>query len=115
MVRIMRSIELRRTAMRRMLTVTIAAVSVLCIAPGALTLSLAVSSRALGGDERPQAPAARDWTRFQPVDRADCLTLIGSHGAYTDLLQCLERKRDARQVPGHSSAPTTLVQDSPRS
>src|SRR5262249_61795360 len=84
-------------------------------ARGAVTVPLAAPARALGGEESQKAPAARDWTRFQPVDRADCLTLIGSHGAYTDLLQCLERKRDARQVPGHSSAPTTLVQDSPRS
>ena len=41
------------------------------------------------------------WTQFPAVDRANCLALTttGTTGTYTELLTCLEMKRDARQLP----------------
>ena len=49
------------------------------------------------GQEAHQTGLARDWTRFPPADRVQCLKLTAS-GLYTDLLTCLEIKRDARQI-----------------
>ncbi|MPZ37521.1 MAG: hypothetical protein GEU95_05565 [Rhizobiales bacterium] len=50
--------------------------------------------------------AARDtlvkqWSSFLPADRRSCyrLTTTGTPGTYTELLTCLEMKRDARKLP----------------
>jgi hypothetical protein len=50
--------------------------------------------------------AARDilvkqWSSFLPADRGSCfrLTTTGTPGTYTELLTCLEMKRDARKLP----------------
>ena len=56
-------------------------------------------SEVAAGQERPQVVLAKDWTRFPPADRAQCLSLAVS-GLYTDVLVCLEAKRDARR-PEH--------------
>ncbi len=79
--------------MKRIFATTIAR---LCIATSALILSAGVFSKAAVGEERGHA---KDWTRFPPADRASCLTSTGITGAYTELLRCLEIKRDARQLP----------------
>jgi hypothetical protein len=43
---------------------------------------------------------ARDWDQFAQADRTSCvsLTTIGGGGTYTDLLTCLEIRRDARNL-----------------
>ena len=46
--------------------------------------------------------AARQWNEFPPADRTSCVTLTtmgGTGGTYTELLTCLEMKRDARKLP----------------
>jgi len=87
--------------MNRRLATTIAR---LYIATGALILFVGLFSKAAVGDERPHA---KDWTRFPPADRASCLKSTGITGSYTDLLTCLEIKRDARQL---SKQPSTAGQ-----
>jgi hypothetical protein len=82
----------------------------LCIAAGALILFVAVFSTAPAGRETPQTQVAKDWTRFPPADRASCLRLMGSSGTYTDLLKCLEIKREARQLPKEPLMPSTSGQ-----
>ena len=54
--------------------------------------------------------AARDilvqqWSTFLAADRGSCyrLTTTGTPGTYTELLTCLEMKRDARKLPDNSA------------
>jgi len=44
---------------------------------------------------------AKEWTQFPAADRASCtrLTTMSRAGTYTELLTCLEMKRDARKLP----------------
>jgi hypothetical protein len=45
---------------------------------------------------------AKQWNEFPPADRASCTTLTtmaGAGGTYTELLTCLEMKRDVRELP----------------
>jgi len=44
---------------------------------------------------------AQHWSEFPQADRTSCLqlTTTGSSGTYTDMLTCLEIKRDARKIP----------------
>jgi hypothetical protein len=44
---------------------------------------------------------AMDWSKFAAADRSSCLSLTrtGTSGTYTELLTCLEMKRDARRLP----------------
>jgi len=81
--------------MSRMFATTLAR---LCLATGAMVLFVAAGSKASVGDERPTVQLGQDWTSFPPADRASCLQSTGSTGAYTDLLKCLEIKRNARQL-----------------
>ena len=48
---------------------------------------------------------AQDWGRFPQTDRSSCvrLTTLGGGGTYTELLTCLEVKRDARNLPKENS------------
>ena len=55
---------------------------------------------------RKSEEAARDilvsqWNKFPAADRGSCfrLTTTGTPGTYTELLTCLEMKRDARALP----------------
>ena len=96
--------------MNRIFAITNIAFSFLCIAPGALILFAALYSKAPAGQERPHVQLARDWSRFPPADRANCLRSTGSSGTYTDLLTCLEIKRDARQLPKEPGMPGTVGQ-----
>jgi len=55
---------------------------------------------------RKSEDAARDvlvqqWSSFLAADRGAChrLTTIGTPGTYTELLTCLEMRRDARTLP----------------
>jgi hypothetical protein len=64
---------------------------------------------------RKSEEAARDllvkqWSSFIAADRGSCyrLTTTGTPGTYTELLTCLEMKRDARKLPDSPS--TTLGQ-----
>jgi hypothetical protein len=45
---------------------------------------------------------AKEWGSFPAADRGSChrLTTTGTPGTYTELLTCLEMKRDARKLPG---------------
>jgi hypothetical protein len=47
------------------------------------------------------------WTQFPAADRTSCinLTRMGSKGTYTDLITCLEIKRDARKLPKEPGLP----------
>jgi hypothetical protein len=49
------------------------------------------------------------WAQFPAADRTSCMSLIkiGSNGTHTDLLTCLEIKRDARLLPKEPGIPTT--------
>jgi hypothetical protein len=44
---------------------------------------------------------AQQWNDFPAADRSNChrLTTIGTPGTYTEMLTCLEMKRDARRLP----------------
>src|SRR5258705_11293654 len=60
--------------------------------------------------------AARDilvkqWSTFLAADRGSCyrLTTTGTPGTYTELLTCLEMKRDARKLPADNT--TTVGQE----
>jgi hypothetical protein len=43
----------------------------------------------------------KQWANFNPADRKGCygLTTTGTPGTYTELLTCLEMRRDARKLP----------------
>jgi hypothetical protein len=43
----------------------------------------------------------KQWDEFVPADRASCvrLTTMSGAGTYTELLTCLEMKRDAAKLP----------------
>jgi hypothetical protein len=43
----------------------------------------------------------QQWASFPAADRGSCyrLTRTGTPGTYTELLTCLEMKRDARKLP----------------
>ncbi len=43
----------------------------------------------------------KEWNNFLPADRTSCyrLTTTGTPGTYTELLTCLEMRRDARALP----------------
>jgi hypothetical protein len=44
---------------------------------------------------------AKGWSKYPAADRNACLSLTrtGTTGTYTELLTCIEMKRDARQLP----------------
>jgi hypothetical protein len=59
---------------------------------------------------RKSEQAARDvlvqqWASFLAADRGSCyrLTTTGTPGTYTELLTCLEMKRDARKLPDNAT------------
>lgn len=62
--------------------------------------------------------AARDeltheWSTFSPADRQSCTrltTIGGTGGTYTELITCLEMKREAAKLPKASKDDATLGQ-----
>jgi hypothetical protein len=44
---------------------------------------------------------AKQWNEFRPADKTSCvrLTTMSGAGTYTELLTCLEMKRDAAKLP----------------
>jgi hypothetical protein len=55
--------------------------------------------------------AAKQWNQFPPGDRTSCTTLTtlgGTGGTYTELLTCLEMKRDVRKLPKDSGGTVGL-------
>src|SRR5688572_9224689 len=48
---------------------------------------------------------AAQWRQFPAADRQSChsLTTTGTPGTYTELLTCLEMKREARKLPDTST------------
>jgi hypothetical protein len=100
-------------ARNRIFMITNVVFALLCIAPGALMIFVAVFALPPAGRERPPLQVARDWTSFPPADRASCLSATGSGGAYTDLLKCLEIKRDARHHPKGPGMPRTVGSGKP--
>jgi hypothetical protein len=46
----------------------------------------------------------KQWSSFLAADRGSCyrLTTTGTPGTYTELLTCLEMKRDARKLPDNT-------------
>jgi hypothetical protein len=47
----------------------------------------------------------QQWASFLAADRGSCyrLTTTGTPGTYTELLTCLEMKRDARKLPDNAT------------
>jgi hypothetical protein len=54
-----------------------------------------------GSERNARAVLVEQWGNFLAADRASCyrLTTTGTPGTYTELLTCLEMKRDARALP----------------
>jgi hypothetical protein len=52
-------------------------------------------------EEAARKSLVKQWSTFQPADRTSChrLTTTGTPGTYTELLTCLEMRRDARALP----------------
>ena len=52
-------------------------------------------------EEAARDALAKQWNSFLAADRGSCfrLTTTGTPGTYTELLTCLEMKRDARKLP----------------
>jgi hypothetical protein len=53
----------------------------------------------------------KQWDQFPSADRAGCLnmTTTGTGGTYTELLTCLEMKREARKLPYDGSDATRAL------
>ena len=50
---------------------------------------------------------AKQWNSFSAADRASCTrltTMSGSGGTYTELITCLEMKRESAKLPKDSGA-----------
>jgi hypothetical protein len=58
----------------------------------------------------------QQWSSFLAADRGSCyrLTTTGTPGTYTELLTCLEMKRDARKLPNDSSTIGLGTQQQPK-
>jgi hypothetical protein len=77
------------------------------VAPGCRAAALALPAVTQNADvcirseNNARDQLARQWSQFPAADRDSCtsLTKMGSNGTYTDLLTCLEIKRDARLLP----------------
>jgi hypothetical protein len=59
---------------------------------------------------------AQQWTSFLAADRGSChrLTTTGTPGTYTELLTCLEMKRDARKLPNDAGTVGLGMQAPPK-
>ena len=55
----------------------------------------------LRSEESAREILAKEWNSFLAADRDSCrrLTTTGTPGTYTELLTCLEMRRDARALP----------------
>ena len=56
-----------------------------------------------------RSQVAQQWSQFSTSDRTSCTSLTtmgGTGGTYTELLTCLEMKRDARKLPKDNSGGT---------
>jgi hypothetical protein len=58
----------------------------------------------------------KQWSSFLAADRGSCyrLTTTGTPGTYTELLTCLEMKRDARKLPYDDSTVGLGTQPQPK-
>src|SRR5262245_45374113 len=67
----------------------------------------------LKSEEAARDVPAKQWNSFVAADRGSCyrLTTTGTPGTYTELLTCLEMKRDARKLP---DTPSTVGQGTAR-
>jgi hypothetical protein len=56
-------------------------------------------------EESARDSLVQQWASFPAADRGSCyrLTTTGTPGTYTELLTCLEMKRDARKLPDNAS------------
>jgi hypothetical protein len=73
-----------------------------CRAARNASAGLAQTMEACRNSELAARDALREqWNNFAATDRASChrLTTTGTPGTYTELLTCLEMKRDARKLP----------------
>jgi hypothetical protein len=56
---------------------------------------------------------AKEWSTFTPADRDSCTrltTLGGTGGTYTELITCLEMKREAAKLPKNPKDDVTTGQ-----
>ena len=55
----------------------------------------------LKAEQDARAQVAKEWSEFTAGDRATCIGLatLGAPTTYTELLTCLEMKRDVRKLP----------------
>jgi hypothetical protein len=94
----------------------VAATSVASAQGGVPTLNIAPSCKAAAqgsigltqdfdscrrSEEAAREVLVKEWNTFSVADRGSCyrLTRTGTPGTYTELLTCLEMKRDARKLP----------------
>jgi hypothetical protein len=76
------------------------------VAPGCRTAATALGIKmdvdaCIRSEQNAREQLVKEWSGFPAADREGCysLTRIGGNGTYTDLLTCLEIKRDARLLP----------------
>jgi hypothetical protein len=106
--------------MKSLLAALLLATTGIAVAQGVPTIDIAPSCRAAAKGSvgmqqdydscQKSEQAARDilvqqWSTFLAADRGSCyrLTTSGTPGTYTELLTCLEMKRDARKLPDNVS------------
>jgi hypothetical protein len=92
---------------------------VVAVADGVPNLDVTASCRAAGeaagskdrmqncldSEKKTRDLLVKDWSTFTPADRADCIKSIVSFApTYTELITCLEMRRDVKKIPGDTGA-----------
>lgn len=69
----------------------------------------------LRSEEAAREILVREWDKFTAADRSSChrLTTTGTPGTYTELLTCLEMRRDARALPSQNEMRKELETNRP--
>lgn len=107
--------------MKTLLAALLLASASIAAAQGVPTIDIAPSCRAaakvstagmqqdyescLSSENAARAILVKQWNSFLAADRGSCyrLTTTGTPGTYTELLTCLEMKRDARKLPDNAA------------
>ena len=56
-------------------------------------------------EQKTRDQLAKDWSTFPAADRANCINAIVSFApTYTELITCLEMKRDVKNLPSGDAA-----------
>jgi hypothetical protein len=107
--------------MKSLLTALLLASTGIAVAQGVPTIDIGPSCRAAAkvstagmqqdyescvkSEDSAREALVKQWNTFLAADRGSCyrLTTTGTPGTYTELLTCLEMKRDARKLPDNST------------